>query len=110
MKHRITLQEARLLAHRTMEDAERGRLHETFGHPKTHYQLVWHWTSWTWPRLKRLKRKDTDLALIYRWVLVVGPLEVRRWVTKAQGENPREKSQRGKSQRKKSQRKKGLRP
>lgn len=35
-----------------------------------------------WPFMfsfKRLKEKETDMARIYRWVLVIGWLEIRRW-------------------------------
>jgi|GEM_PF-6613087 len=41
---------------------------------------VFRWASW-WPLVafKRLDPEETCLARIYRWVLVLGPLELRRW-------------------------------
>lgn len=45
-------------------------------------QLVW----WGWScchlGFKRLRREQTDLAMIYLWCLWLGPLEVRRWAVR----------------------------
>lgn len=38
----------------------------------------WGWRRWSFG-FKRLRKAETDFALIYRWMLWLGPLEVRRW-------------------------------
>lgn len=38
------------------------------------------WWGWRWSfGFKRLDLAETDLALIYRWMLFLGPVEIRRW-------------------------------
>ena len=37
-------------------------------------QYVWHW-NWYFG----FKRMEGGLATIYRWVVRIGPLEIRRW-------------------------------
>lgn len=36
------------------------------------------WPHWAFG-FKRLSYKETCLALIYKWTLYLGPLEIRRW-------------------------------
>lgn len=36
------------------------------------------WPLWLWLRLK----PDWGVSVVYRWIMRVGPLEVRRWVPK----------------------------
>lgn len=38
----------------------------------------WGWSSWR-SGFVRFNPEKTDLALIYRWSLCLGPVEVRRW-------------------------------
>ena len=46
------------------------------------YQVMWFNTGWReWPWIKRYTFPDSDLRYIYRWVLWIGPLEIRRWET-----------------------------
>jgi hypothetical protein len=48
--------------------------------PRDRYQLVWWgWRSWS-IGFTRLDPEATDLALIYRWLFYLGPMEIRRWV------------------------------
>lgn len=46
---------------------------------RSRYQFVW----WGWKRwhfgFVRLSPEATDLALIYRWLLHLGPFEIRKW-------------------------------
>jgi hypothetical protein len=43
------------------------------------FQFVWwHLGRGVWG-FKRPDPSNTDIALIYRWFLCLGPLEVRRW-------------------------------
>lgn len=47
------------------------------------FQFVWWgWTSvFVGPSFgfKEFDEEETDLALIYKWTLFIGPLEIRRW-------------------------------
>jgi len=54
------------------------------------FQVIWTWHwhyvfQWPWIGFIRMKRAETGLALIYRWVFWIGPLEVRRWTDAVQG-------------------------
>lgn len=45
------------------------------------FQFVWWgWSDWGLA-LVRFNIAETDWAYIYRWILRVGPFEVRRWST-----------------------------
>lgn len=47
------------------------------------FQFVWWgWKNieWPWIKFKKLNPHEHSLALIYKWVFFIGPLEIRRWL------------------------------
>lgn len=45
------------------------------------YQVIWNWSSWNWPsRLGEYpKLPERYAGSIYKWIVVAGPVEIRRW-------------------------------
>jgi len=44
------------------------------------YQVLWHWSDWSLPRNCGSYPKDGKFnGCIYRWIFLIGPLEIRRW-------------------------------
>lgn len=66
------------------------------------YQIIWRWRSFLWPFyactcdehgrhlvydgwvpfIWNRFTPDWSLSVIYRWIIRVGPLEIRRWIQK----------------------------
>lgn len=43
------------------------------------YQFIKYWPRWRGLGYKRLRPDKTDMAYIYKWVLMLGFWEVRKW-------------------------------
>lgn len=55
-----------------------------FGPPREKYQWILWLTPWVWNfGFWRLDPEKTDMALVFRWIVQIGPLEVRRWTDTA---------------------------
>jgi len=47
---------------------------------------VWWWDDWSWPSIRRASfEADGAYATIFKWFLVVGPIEIRRWYSEPDG-------------------------
>jgi hypothetical protein len=43
------------------------------------YQVIWWWGPLDWHiGFKRLDLNETSMALVYKWILCIGPLEIRK--------------------------------
>lgn len=51
-------------------------------HPPRHIQFVWWWRQWwkLWPRsVGPYPISGPHKGVIYRWRIIIGPLEIRQW-------------------------------